>query len=216
MRSRKAFSRIALLATLVVVSVGASSGVAEGTALCSANETPCAVNQVNSLHLVNTAGTTVDMRLIGGIELTVLCLNLLWQANVLGLAAIQIIHTTELNITNCGTNAGHNNCTVNTAIELPSFELLSNTPNLGVMQAIDGKMLVRCVIGGIIVCDCVYSLAGSVVGVEGALHSGASTGHGMFRWLAMAPGLSPEKGLCAKETQLESLLEPLQHIWVST
>ncbi len=211
------FGLAAIAAVAAMAFIGASSASATSTALCKVNEDPCAAgNQLSSLHMTNTAGTLGELLAIGGIELTVLCLNILAQAEVLALGSPLSVHTKELNLTNCGTNAGHNNCTVNTAIKLPLFDLLKTGANLGQLTALSGEALVRCVIAGIIVIDCTYNGTGLSFTVEGALHSGAGTGHGMLTSNGTELPLASGGGLCPEKSIIHGLLEPLTHTWISS
>ncbi len=221
MQIKLTFGAAMLAAIVVITGSMAASASAETTTLCDTHEEPCQPgNQLKSLHMVNTPGTIGELLAVGGIELTALCLNVLAQAEVLGPGSApnelsQSIHTTELNFTNCGTNALHNNCTVNTAIKLPLFELSKTALNLGTLEATSGEALVRCVIGGIIVIDCTYNAKGLTAQFEGALHKGSETGHGMVSLNKVALPLASGGGFCPEKSFIHGLLEPLEHAYVT-
>ena len=101
--------------------------------------------------------------------INILCLFALKRASALDLGNPQPVHTTELNIGGCGTNAAHSNCTI-TAEELPLLTLLKTGLDEGVLTAQSGRLRVQCASLGI---DCKYDLEGMEL-LMGAQHTTAS------------------------------------------
>jgi hypothetical protein len=197
----KTFSLAIVAAVAVMAFVGASSAMATTTALCTVNEASCAeANQVKSIHMVNVGvGTLLNS------TADVLCLNILSEAEVLGLGAPQTIHTKVLKFETCGTNAAHNNCEV-TVETLPLLSLLKTGANIGTLTAESGLTKVKCTILGFIKIDCVYDLSGTGFASEG----GTASSNGLLKATKTPAKLAKEnKGPCPTESTLDGTLEPL-------
>lgn len=205
------FGLAALAAVAAMAFVGASSASASNnTALCSANENPCSeANQLKSLHMALTPSTVGKLL---NSTANVLCLTVLANGTVLGLGTApngQQIHVTEFNINGCGTDSGHNNCTV-TATELPLLDLLNEGGNVGVLSALSGKTNIKCTIFGFIKIDCTYDGSGLEFEVEGG-----ATG-GMLTAEKSPASLIAGGGLCPEESFLDGLLQALGAAYITT
>lgn len=213
MRLIKLFGFAMLTSVIAMALIGTSIAAANDTVLCKVHELNCApVSQVEELHMNNTAGTVLTV--LNSVA-DVLCLTALLKAEVGPLGAPQALSATALTFGSCGTNAAHNNCLVGT-IELPEFSLLRTVLNLGTLTTEEGIINVKCTILGFVKINCDYDLNGLAFPMEGALHKGVQTGHGMLT--ALNKGLAPLEGLggvaCPTASSLDFLLEPSEHTYI--
>jgi hypothetical protein len=214
----KIFGLAAITAVAAMAFIGASSATAGTTALCTANETPCAdLNLASTVHL-ESVGSTVLLS-----SVTVLCLKSLAQGNVevnattgKRLAASNLgVKLTALTWEKCGTNAAHDNCTVSNLGELALFDVLRTVAGLGTANALalnqtHVRVLVNC--SGL---HCIYG-SPNVTGftVESAGHNGAAH-KGLFK----AKGLTvPELSgfLCPNHSLWDALYESLTNLYITT
>jgi len=211
MRLIKVLGLAGLTAVVAMAFVGASSATATGiTAACKTKEAICPESQlVHTIHLSNTEGSTISI--LNKIA-NILCLGVLAKTISLQVGIPQKINTESFSFTGCGTSAAHKNCAVEFK-GLPSFTLLKEKPNLGVLTATKGKLLVQCEGEGFSNINCTYDTKDLEFNAEGALHQ-AGTGHGMVT-ASNAP-LSPEVETeeCPKEAKLDLLLEPSEHVYI--
>jgi hypothetical protein len=195
--------------------LGASSAMAEGnTALCTVHQDPCLdANLVSGVHMV--AGITTLQTSVA----KVLCLSSLAQGTVetdattgkrLSASGKPLgVNVTALTWSNCGTNAAHNNCTVNT-LKGGLIDLLRTALNLGTATILGSEVLVECNIGFTL--HCVYGGEVAGFGVEGAGHNGGLAGNGMFN--ANALEVQRLKGLfCPEESKWTALYESLTALY---
>ncbi|HEX6752253.1 MAG TPA: hypothetical protein VF093_01510 [Solirubrobacterales bacterium] len=167
MRLIKTFGRAAFAAVAAMAFVGATAASATfDTQFCKVNEgLLCPAGQAEThIHRVLKAGTVA--RLLAAV--TVLCLGVLSEEDVLGLGKPQVIHAKSvggLSFSGCGTGSAHNNCTV-TVQEAPLYHLLKIGPGEGALTFLSGRKRVQCPNVGI---DCVYDLAGSEFAVANNL-----------------------------------------------
>jgi hypothetical protein len=212
MRLIKTFVLAALAVLSATALVGPSSAVANGvTAACKTSAKICPESElVSSIHLNNTEGSAIGI--LTSVA-NVLCLGVLASTKSLQVGIPQKINTESFSFTGCGTTSAHNNCTVEFT-ELPSFTLLKTEPNFGELTATKGKLLVKCEIGGLFKLNCIYDTKNLEFKAEGALYK-AGTGHGMIT--ATSTPLSPkeEKEGCPKESSLDLLLEPSEHVYIA-
>jgi hypothetical protein len=152
----KMFGLATVAAVAAMAFVGATSASAGSTAICTAHTgLLCAAQNVaTSGHYVLRAGTVGQ--LLAAID--VLCLGVLVDATMLGLASPQMVHSLSLSFTGCGTGSGHNNCTVTTpAGQQPLFHLLKTGLDQGLLTALSGQKRLVCSNIGL---DCLYDAAG--------------------------------------------------------
>lgn len=210
---RSILSILVTLAAAAALGVIAPMAAASGeTALCKTEEEPCSeANRVTSLHLALTSGSV--LKLLNSTA-DVLCLTALLTAEVLEPGTPQALHAKELNISGCGTDANHNNCTV-TTLELPEADLLrSDAGNYGLLTILSGGTRIKCVIFGFIKIDCTYDYTGLEFEFEGALNLGSETGGGMLPANEHPASLTEGSGLCPEESSFDFLLEPLKHVYL--
>jgi hypothetical protein len=164
MRLIKMFSLAVLVAVAAMAFVGATPASATfDTQLCKVNEgLLCPAGQAQThVHWVLVPGTV--WKLLAGFN--ILCLGILVEDEALGLGKPQVIHTTELSFTGCGTGSAHNNCTV-TVQEAPLSHLLKTGANTGVLVNLSGRTRLQCANLGL---DCVNDLAGMELEASGEI-----------------------------------------------
>ena len=199
------------LVTLFAIAIGGASAASanQATALCKANELPCAeANHVKELHM-----TLVGTGFLHGLTplFNVLCLSGLVLGEVLGLASAgtggQQTHLSKLDFTSCGTNSTHTNCEIK-QLELPVLvDVLKTAANLGTATGLNGETLVKCNIPFIGTIDCIYEGAGLGFDVKSA---GGTDGHGMLNAEATPVNKTAGSGFCSEESTItQGLLEPL-------
>jgi hypothetical protein len=155
------FGLAALAAVAAMAFVGATSASATfDTQLCKVDSGLLCSEPQTHVHNVLVPGTVGE--LLAGID--VLCLGVLAENEALGLGKPQVIHTTTLTFSGCGTGSLHSNCTV-TVQEQPLSHLLKTGVNAGVLVNLSGRTRLQCT-GGI---DCVYDLAGSEFEANGEI-----------------------------------------------
>lgn len=203
--------RVACGGALVAMTMAilASTAMGESISLCKVNEDPCAAgNQLSSVHLV--AGTTVLKTSL----LTVLCLSslALITNGIFGptLATNPIHYVTQtLTFSNCGSNAAHNNCTMQNLSTIGLVDVQKTAANLGIAEALRAEVLINC--SGFV--HCVYGGSMGGIAVEGAEHKGISNGMFTFNELSI-PKISGT--LCPSSASLTALYEPTQEVYVSS
>jgi hypothetical protein len=163
MKLRKLFGS-AGVAAVMALAFTASPASAGNTQLCSVHVSPCpAGSALPSLHVTNLVGS-------GGQLLNelvdILCLTILGQFIPLALASPQVLHAISWTLTNCGTSASHNECTITTEVQ-PLYTFLRLGLNVGRMIATSGIKRVRCTVFGFIKIDCQYSEAGTEFSAAG-------------------------------------------------
>jgi hypothetical protein len=201
--------RITAIAAAVVAAAaftalgGASSAMAESTALCLVNQPQCSVgNQVKRVHWVSTSSQLLSS------TTNVSCTQVLLVWEVLQLGSPQSIHTIEAVYTGCKTSLGAN-CVVSDS-PLPLFDLLKNGTNLGTATELSEAITFNCGLA----LNCTYS--GPAV-----LHV---WGTGGSEELEVAPILSgskveltPIKGsFCPKESFLDVSYVALEDFWITS
>jgi hypothetical protein len=187
--------------------VGASSAAAENTALCKANEVPCAGgNQITTLHMVN-AGAFKLLNSTANIE----CASTLLKASVGALANPQVVTVQELIWTGCKTvGSATNNCTF-TNVALPTIDVLRTGANSGTAKILGLELKVKCVQFGLTTIECVFGRE-FVLNATGA---GGALGNGQFWGVDVeAPAVSGT--LCPKAKKWDFGFESLEPIYVST
>ena len=149
------FGLAALAAVAAMAFVGATSASAVSTQLCSTHTSLTCSSAQTHVHATLKTGTVGKLLS----PISVLCLGVLVENNVLGLATNgpQVVHTTNLTFSGCGTGSAHDNCTVTTE-EQPLSHLLKTGLDEGVLLNLTGRTRLVCSNIGI---NCVYDLEGS-------------------------------------------------------
>jgi hypothetical protein len=199
MRSIGKIGLAALTAVVAMSLIGATSGSASGTQLCTVHTgLTCGEGKAAAtVHQVLAAGTVGE--LLATID--VLCLSFLVEATALGLGNPQSIHATTQTFGGCGTGSAHNNCTV-TVQEQPLLNLLKTGLDEGRLTATNGRTKLQCPNLGI---DCVYDLAGMEF----------SVGEGHLTAFGTATNELGGKFFCPDEGVLDGLLETLSDTFIS-
>jgi hypothetical protein len=202
----KRISMIGTLAVSVIAAlalVSASSAMAENTALCLKNETPCPVgNQTKRLHWVST-NSQLSTSLTN-----VTCTEVLLVWEVLKLGAPQSIHTVEAVFTNCSTSA-ETSCVV-ADNPLPLFDLLKEGTNLGTATELSEQITYNC---GLLL-NCTYG-GTTVLHVTGT--GGGKELEGPPLLSASKVKLTPIKGsMCPKESFLDVSYASLEPFYITS
>ena len=152
-----------LAAVAATAFIGAPSASATfSTQLCATNSgLTCGTAATNPVHATLKTGT-VGTLLTPSFD--ILCLNVLFNLEALGLANPQVAHA-QGSLSGCGTNAAHDNC-VKTFIEQPLFHLLKTGAGQGTLVALSGVELAVCVIFGFIKIECSYDYTGVELSVS--------------------------------------------------
>jgi len=220
MRLARTLGTAAIAALGALALLGAGSAAAdEDTALCKVHEEPCAeANLVKLLDFHLTEGTVGELL---NDTADTLCLEVLGTAHIhepyLAEAPDPLGATVLLEFDDCGTNAAHDNCTWK-VIEDPLMVILKTALNLGVLSgtsAQPGVINLQCSILGFPV-NCDYSWEELQFPIEGALHQGDKTGHGMITATETPAKLTEALGglFCPENSTLDGLLEPLEHVYI--
>jgi hypothetical protein len=219
MRLIKMFGLAALAAVAAMAFVGASSASAT-TALCKVHEVSCSeANQAVLIHAVLTSGTVG--RLLNSTA-DILCLEVLVHATILPKANPLLIHILKFLAAKCGTDANHNNCTVESNASealLWLVAILRTALNLGTatineFEEMQPTTRVKCTIFGFIKIDCTYDGTGLKFEIEGAGHT-EKAGKGMLTANESPASLKEGSGLCPEEASLDGLLEPSENLYIT-
>lgn len=196
MKLIKLFTLTGLAVVFIAALVGPSSAMAESTALCKADESPCAsANQVKHVHYV-AKGILVETSIMN-YECDALLL-----ADALGLGAPQVLHG-SLVYSSC--NQG---CTRTEISAGGLFKVLRTGNETAEVVGEGTEILVQCG-GGL---HCVYDLEGITGQIEGPLLAG---GNGKLTFARTA--LHKVSGLlCPKEAYLTALFTPLEALYVKS
>lgn len=116
---------------------------------------------MTSLELTPEGFAVGRPTLVGASARHAVALSARSPANRFEIPKVEIIHTLELKLSECGTNINHNNCVVE-AIELPLLQLLKTGLDHGVLTALNGQLQVECINVTIfnINFTCLYDLTG--------------------------------------------------------
>jgi len=219
-RLMKTFGLAALAALAAMAVLGAGTASAdEDTAVCKVHEEPCA--EENLVKLLDFHLTEGEIGELLNDTADILCLEVLGTAHIhepfLAEAPDPLGAVILVEFDDCGTNAAHDNCTIKSE-EDGLAELLKTALNLGVLAGTAGQpgvVNVQCTILGFPV-NCDYSGEELEFPVEGALHKGDSTGHGMLTATETPAKLTEALGgfFCPENSTLDGLLEPLEHVYI--
>ncbi len=142
MRLIKIIGPVAWAAVIAMALIGASIASAEGpTQLCKVHTglTCPEGEETTSVHMALEEGTVGRVLAVTD----VLCLGVLLEAEVLGKGNPQVIHTTNLTFTGCGTTSAHSNCKM-TVKEQSSVNLLKTGLDEGYLEATSGYSELVC------------------------------------------------------------------------
>lgn len=219
MRLMKKLGFVILAALAVTAIAGASSAIAEETALCSIDESPCEEGDLvkaSTLHLKSGEIGLLHALSTGGSETNILCLSVLSEADYGKPGAPQPIEILSLSFGSCGTEGSggsHSNCTV-TAENLPyEATLLKTGENSGTLEVTDAEAaaFVKCTIFGFIKVECEYEGTGLSFAVDG----GTESTNGAFLPEGVAP-LVKGGSLCSEESEITlGMLEPLNAVYLA-
>lgn len=187
-------SLIAAIASMALI--GASSAMAENTALCKADQEPCSAgNLTTEVHYV------AEKIVIHTSLMDYEC-DALLSATVLKLGAPQVLDATSLVYTSC--NQG---CT-RTVKALGTFSILRTKAESGTISGNGAEIWVKCKS----LIDCTYSFNELTGTVSGPLLTG-DNGHLTF----VEAGLLKLGGfLCPTEARLNALFIPLQAAYLKS
>jgi hypothetical protein len=176
MRFIKIFSLTAVMALAAMALVGASSALAEPTALCTVNESPC-----THIYTGHIEGKALNPELAGkffGIKGTFTCEHSFILGNALGLGSPQVTHFESISfLGNCHLLAPLTNvaCTAIESKALGLVDLLKTAANLGVATFLNTTIFMHC--GSLLEC---------VLGGEPQFHALGSEGTGLASLTAAA------------------------------
>lgn len=201
MKPTKMFGLAVLTALIAIASGSASVAMAENTVLCTADETPCAEeNIIEHTHLVSRE----PVKLLNGV--TVEC-DVLFLGTVEAGWFGRLIKKGSYTISNCT-----NGCTVNEENGPTEFEVLREGTELASVTASTGAGagLLHVVCFGFI--NCRYVLSGLVGHSLGPLTSSEENGSVTYS----EQTLSRESGsLCPSTTKLDLTTTPLVATYIS-
>jgi hypothetical protein len=192
----------ALTALTAMAFVGATSAMAETTALCKADETPCeAANQVASVH-ETSVGKAKFLTSVGTTE----C-NVLFSGTISTTLANPLIISGGFTYTNC--TFGGSSCTATEENGPAEIKILKEGHE---KAQVTGEYLVRQVCGTAI--DCSYTATGTVGTAKGPLLSTQTNGEVTFSEQARIK----ETGgtLCPKTSKLDITTTPLTATYISS
>jgi len=204
MSAIKRSTLVALVALTAIALVGVGSAMAESTALCKVDETPCASgNRISHVHETTSSKATVlspvevkcDVLYLGDVEV---------GGNLSSGTPLQVLG--HLTYTNCVRENGKScEVTETGAHALIAFQK-SEHELAGVTYA--HEVNVHC---GLLI-NCTYSGEGLEGHALGSLLSTAANGEVRLEEKV----LQKVKGLCPEETKLDILITPLVKTYIST
>lgn len=205
MKPIKIVGPAALAALMVLALVGASPAMAENTALCAADESPCAAgNQVTHVHEVTLAGVpALLLTNFGNIKCEVLFLS----TSVGALASPQIIRG-NYTYTNCKRKklVGEENCTVVEVNGPAESTVLKEGHETATVATV---MSLKATCGSLINCEYGWAVSSPA---KGPLLS--SETNGSVTVTENAPFVT--KGLCPGENELDITTTPLNPTYISS
>lgn len=139
MRLIKRLCLAAVTALAAMAFVGATSASANtNTQLCKTHTALTCSNAASILGMTNVGATIILNNVVN-----ILCLKLSLTGNVLSLGNPQQIHTTSVQLQNCGTNAAHTNCEIEMT-ELPLANFLKTGLDQGTLTLANGRKFLFC------------------------------------------------------------------------
>jgi hypothetical protein len=192
----------ALLALLAMAFVGASSAMAENTALCTADESPCAtINQVGHVH-ETSVGKAKLLTSLGTTE----C-NVLFLGDISTKLASPLVISGTFTYTSC--TFGGSSCTATEESGPAEIKVLKEGHETG---KVTGEGLVHLVCGSSI--DCSYNGTGLAGLAKGPLLSTQANGSVSLSEQAT----TKETGgfLCPKSAKLDITTTPLSATYISS
>ena len=200
MKAIKMIGLAALMALMAMAFVGATSAMAENTALCSADENPCAEkNEIESVH-ETSVGTAKLLSSVGTTECNVLFSNTETELGA------PLILTGNFTYTNC--ELGGSSCTATEEKGPAEIEVLKEGHETA---KVTGKGLVHLVCSGFI--DCSYNGTGLVGTAKGPLLSTQKNGEVTLS----EQSTTKEAGgfLCPKTAKLDITTTPLSTTYIT-
>jgi len=201
-RTIKMIGLTALAALTAMAFVGASSAMAESTALCKVDESPCAeANRVSHVHETTLSGNKAKLL---SEELNVEC-DVLFLGEASPTLGNPLTITGTFTYTSCGSGAG---CAVEEINGPATIEVLKTAHELAGVTG-EGEVKVTCLFGFI---KCVYNGTGL-------------SGHGLGPLLSTETNgevrLEEQKttkvsGTCEPEAKLDILTTPLAATYISS
>jgi hypothetical protein len=195
------FGLAALAAVAAMAFVGASSAMAESTALCEGSDptgTTCSGATVAS-HVHFTTPTTEKAHLLSS-AINVVC-DALYLGDTLALGAPLVIHG-NFTYSNCNEEGGTTKCSATQTSTSALIEILKNGSEKAEIKG-TAEVLVEC--SGFI--HCVYNGVGLVGAAEGSLGSGHTT-------ITKQTTNKVSGFLCPKTATLDILTESLTALYI--
>jgi hypothetical protein len=190
----------ALAALMAMAFVGASSAMAEQTALCSADENPCAAgNQLSSVHEVSVGKATLLSS-----NLNVEC-NVLFSGTIATTLASPLVISGNFSYSSC--NSG---CVVTEESAHSKIEVLREGHE---SASVTGEGLVHVNCSGFI--DCSYNGVGLKGTAHGPLLSAQVPDNGEVSLQGQKTTKETGGFLCPKEAKLDIVTSPLSATYIS-
>jgi hypothetical protein len=140
MRLIEMFGLAAVAAVAAMAFIGATSASALNTQLCTSHSNLTCSSGASSVSMNNEHDGVFT--LLNNL-INILCLDVSYSADILGLANPQLIHVSTASYTGCGTTSAHTNCEV-VVLELPLFHLNKTGLDTGDMLGLSGKFHALC------------------------------------------------------------------------